>query len=226
MSHGLIFVLVIGAFLIVTGIVQSILDGRRTNCWKRAAAELGLTYFGMGNDLLARFRAFHLFQEAMKHRARFMEGMQGNVGCREIIAADLSVPPSAASRQNKWQAVTICAVSYPDTDLPYCLLRPQTPICDYPAKLSGKQGIEFADDPEFSKAFLLQGSSNESIRGYFTAEVRKWFVENQHKHLYFEVSQNVILLHKCKMILPQDARTLIEDALDIHRLLSPEAVTA
>ena len=224
MSHGLIFVIVIGTFLIVMGVVQSTLDGRRTNAWKRAAAELGLSYFGMGNDLLARFRSFHLFQEAMKHRAKFMEGMQGNVGCREIIVADLNVPPSAVSRQNKWQAMTICAVSYPDTDLPYCLLRPQIPIFDSLGKLFGKQDIDFLDDPEFSQAFVLQGSSGPSIRGHFRAELRRWFVENQHKHLYFEGNQNVILLHRHKMISPQDARILIEDALDIHRLLLPEAV--
>ncbi|MGA2063247.1 MAG: hypothetical protein ABSG67_22480 [Thermoguttaceae bacterium] len=224
MNYGLIFVIVIGTFLFLAAILRNILVQKRTHAWKRVATELGLTYFGMDNDLLARFRPFHLFQEAMRHRAKFIEGIGGHVGSREIIIADLNVPPSAVSRQNKWQAMTICAVSDPNVHLPYCLLRPQAPIFDSIGKLFGKQDIDFLGDLEFSQAFVLQGSSEPSIRGLFTAELRRWFVENQHKHLYFEGNQNVILLHRHKMISPQDARILIEDALDIHKLVWSEAV--
>jgi hypothetical protein len=195
---------------------------RQTDAWTKAGAEVGLTYFGRDNDLLAQFSNRHLFQQAKKCRAECIEGIRGEVDGREIIVVDLCVPPSSMNRRNRyWKAVTVCIVSAPEMELPYCLLRPQVPVVDSLGKLFGGQDIDFVEDEGFSKAFVLQGTSELSIRSLFNAHLRSWFTDHEDQRLYFEGSEHVFLLHTCKMIPPSNIGTLIEDALGIQRLVSP-----
>jgi hypothetical protein len=191
---------------------------RKTDAWKKAAAKLGLTYFGRDNSLFVQFSSPRSLQEARKHRAECIEGIRGELGLKEIIVAHLCVPPNSINRRSQyWKAMTVCVVSAPEMELPDCLLRPQVPVIDSLGRRFGGQDIDFIEDQEFSKAFVLQGSSEASIRRLFNADLRSWFTDHQDKRLHFEGGRHVFLLYTHKMISPANIRTLITDALGIHR---------
>jgi hypothetical protein len=92
--------------------------------------------------------------------------------------------------------------------------------------LFGSQDIDFVEDPAFSSAYVLQGESEEAIRHLFTPERRTWFASQAGKNFHFEALGDVFLFHTGRRVPPSQTRELMQQAIEILRVLAPEAADA
>ena len=82
--------------------------------------------------------------------------------------------------------------------------------------LFSKQDIDFDDDPEFSRRFLLAGPDQASIRDFLDPRRRQALLKLQNPHL--EVGGNGFLYYRPgRYVAPEQYKTLMADALAIHQ---------
>ncbi len=115
---------------------------------------------------------------------------------------------------------TICVLSSAQLNVPRCYLRPEVRLFDALGSLLGGQDIDFDDDPGFSNAYVLQGDNEEAVRMLFHDDVRGWFAEHKGRNFHFEAVGDALVFHTGKRRTPQEARALMQQALEILNLLS------
>ncbi len=71
---------------------------------------------------------------------------------------------------------TICILLKDRVNLPQFFVRDENMILDSLGKLFGGQDINFDEDPEFSKMFVLQGMVEQDVRDFFDRKIRRVFV--------------------------------------------------
>jgi len=188
--------------------------------WQQSAQELGLSYHGPKNDLLARFTRLATLQRGRKQRV--VNAIVANDGDLEIVLADFRFV-TGTGKSARRHTETLCILHSPALALSSCTLRPQLRLLDYLGKLFGGQDIDFAEDPEFSRAFVLQAQSPEAVRRLFDESTRAWFMERKAKQLHFEANRDALVFHYARKLKPDQARDLIAQALQIRKLLACSA---
>ena len=81
---------------------------------------------------------------------------------------------------------TLCFLSVDGLYMPHFFIRDESFITDSLGKLFGGQDINFEEDPEFSKKFVLQGDNEGEIRRFFNSKVRSSFVKFHQKGFVYE----------------------------------------
>jgi hypothetical protein len=82
-----------------------------------------------------------------------------------------------------------------------------------------KSDIDFIDDGDFSRSFVLQGKSEAAVRELFGPDVRAWFCDHREAHLHFEAQGNTLALHTGKRQRPEDTSQLMQLTLEITKVL-------
>jgi hypothetical protein len=106
----------------------------------------------------------------------------------------------------------------PNLRLPRSRLRPER-MFDAIGQLLGAQDLDFAGDPEFSKAYVLQAQDEREVRELYDEQTRRWFAERKHLGLRVETFGSTMAL-AVKPIPPEKARDLFDQALDLMMLWS------
>ncbi len=89
------------------------------------------------------------------------------------------------------------------------------------SELFGGKDIDFNDDPEFSRTFVLKGSDEVAIREYFTPIRRRAVMELGKIHL--EAHNEHFMLTRPGMRLPiEQLPALMEQMLKLNRVLSQQ----
>jgi hypothetical protein len=215
-----------GIFALVSGVAVVIMlmakwwEHRYTEAWRNAAEQLGLAYYGPQNDLLERFG--HLATLQRGHHQEIRNAIVGVDEDLEIVLADFRCTTGHGKNRRR-HAETVCIVHHPALALPTCFLRPQSFLFDAIGKLFGGQDIDFPADPEFSRAYVLQGHVPEAICRLFDESLRAWCVAQRKNNLHFEAQGPTLLFHRRRKIPPHEARELLAQALQIRRLLAGDA---
>lgn len=81
---------------------------------------------------------------------------------------------------------TLCFLSVDGLNMPHFFIRDESFIMDSLGKVFGGQDINFNDDPEFSKMFVLQGDNESEIRRFFNSKIRSSFVKFHQKGFVYE----------------------------------------
>jgi len=208
------------AFGIVATVISSRNEKKRTEAWKEAAGRPGMQFLGEGNTVLARFGRLQLFQTG--RRQRVWNAIAVDSGEIRIVVADFRFITGSGKHAHTHQQ-TICALESDRFDVPHCRLRPEARWMDALGSLFGGQDIDFAEDPQFSAAFVLQGEDEPAIRRVFHAQVREWFAERAGRGFIFEAQGNQLVFHLGKRIPPEQAPELMDQALQIMKLLAGQA---
>ncbi len=190
---------------------------KRTAAWQRVAADLGLVYVGPGAGLESRFGHLRLFQQG--HSRRTTGGITGDSGDMEITVADYRYT-TGHGRTRHTHVQTVCILRRRWLDLPACSLRPQRRLSDFLGRLFGGQDIDFADDPEFSSAYVLQGENEDAVRALFTPERRARFAAQRGKNFHFEAQADTFLFHTGRRVPPEQTRELMQQAIEMLRVLA------
>jgi len=213
--------------LAVGGSVISVLyERKRTEAWKQVAGELGVQFVGDHNAILNRCGGMRVFQKG--YRRRVKNAICGDAGNVRITVADYSFRTRSSSSgtnsgsKSKTHRRTVCVLESHELDVPHCYLRPEVMLFDALGSMFGGQDIDFADDPEFSRAFVLQGDNESAVRELFDAEVRAWFAARKGQRFHFEVRGNTLVFHTGRRRKPQEVREMMQQALEIMRLLGKQ----
>jgi hypothetical protein len=214
--------IVIVVVLVGVGIYISwMLEKKRTTAWEALADELGLAFLGESGVLQSACSSFKLFMAG--HSRKVKNVLDGEAGGVELTLADYQYTTGSGKNQTTHRQ-TVCKMTVDSLHLPHFYLRPQRSLFDLLGKLFGGQDINFEEDPEFSKHFVLQGEDEGAIRTLFTPTVRGFFNDHHRERLHFEAREGILVFHRGKRCKPQEATQLMELGFSAMAVIQGEAV--
>jgi len=158
--------------------------------WAAVAAklDLGPAKGGLGK----RFPSFRSFSVGHSRQTRLLESPDGEVLLGNYsFETDNNLVVQLLALHSRTHEFSICVLKTPGLDLPCCLLRRQG-VADSWEKLFGQQDFDFADDPDFSKAFVLQGHDEADVRARFDGRTREWLVKHRSSLLRIEAYRDTL----------------------------------
>jgi hypothetical protein len=209
---ALFFLFVIGVWLL-----HFWRQHRRTEAWRRVADDLGIDFLGDASDLIARCGQMKVFDVGRSRR--LLNALCGDAGDVRVTLGDFRYRVGTGKHAHTRER-TVCVLESDRLCLPHCYLRPEVPIVDSLGSLLGGQDIDFPDDRDFSRAYVLQGTSEAAIRELFDADVRAWFAARGGDNLYFEARGGTLVFHTGNRRRPDRAREIIQQGLEILELLA------
>lgn len=100
---------------------------------------------------------------------------------------------------------------------PHFFCRRHQALRDAVGKVLDTQDLDFDDDPDFSRAFLLQTDEDEgAVRQFMTPGVRQALLRMSHHELVVEASGDTLLLQPTHAPT-RGARDLVADAVALRR---------
>jgi len=152
---------------------------RRRKEMQAVAERMGLSYDACGDfSRWVPLDRFGLLRREGHDRA-FENILIGDVNGREVAVFDYRYTPGSALDVFYPPTVFVTAVAIPTgRDIVDCELSPET-AADRLREVFGAPDIDFGDDPDFSRAYVLRGRSEDAVRRVFDARVRLWFAKNR-----------------------------------------------
>jgi hypothetical protein len=148
--------------------------------WREVALGRGFAYIRDREALKSRFGHFKIF--GLGHSQRVIAAMSGTLQDANVVLLDYRYT-TGGGRNRRVHRQTICVLSAPGLKLPHFFVRPETKLIDFLGKMFGGQDINFDEDPQFSKAFVLQGHDEEATRRLFDERVRRHFARYRGRRL-------------------------------------------
>jgi len=214
-------VLIIGAVIgLIVGIIAlaSYMEKKRTEALTAFAQANG---YAMEQDL-AGFRtamgSFKLFNQGHSRDLRNL--MRGNRDDVSVSICDYRYTTGSGKHQQTHNQ-TVCVLRSPKLRLPHFFARRQVALFDFLGKVFGGQDINFDEDPEFSKAYVLQtAGSEDELRRLFQQPLRSQLTALAPKGVQIEAREDTIVYHLAKRLKPEQISELVDDALAVRRSLS------
>ena len=119
--------------------------------------------------------SFHLFKQGGS--SSFKNVIQGHLDGQDIKFFDYSFEINSGET-NTTQTQTAIVFNVKDKKLPAFELRPEYFYHKIGA-LVGYNDIDFQEDPQFSKKYLLKGKDEGAIRNLFHSQIRNYFLKNE-----------------------------------------------
>lgn len=188
---------------------------REREAWTALAAKYELRPQGKGS-IARRFPSFRSFSVGYARRSRLLESPGGEVLLGTYgfkTERNLLVRILAHRFPTREHEFNLCVLKTPGLELPRCLLRPQG-LAEAWEKLLGGQDIDFADDPDFSKAFVLQGDDEEDVRARFDRRTREWLRAHRSRIVRLEACRDTLAF-----FAPRNSSVELEQLLNEAREL-------
>jgi cbb3-type cytochrome oxidase subunit 3 len=97
-------------------------------------------------------------------------------------------------KNKKRHTTTNIIIKHSNESIPHFFMRHEIAFIDFLGKMIGGQDINFDDDKEFSKSFVLQSEDEEAARAYFEdPNIRALFLCFQNRPLHIEAKANHII---------------------------------
>jgi hypothetical protein len=210
-------VIAIVALAVVSVIVGNVYEQKRTKGWQEIAQKPGLEFLGENNDVLSRYGRMKAFQVGRNHRMKNVVSVDS--GEVRIVAGDFRYTTGSGKHKHTHHR-TVCVLESSMMNVTHCSLRPERLLWDALGQAFGGQDIDFEEDPQFSKAFVLQGEDETAVRELFDANIRAWFTERAGRNFHFEALGNTLVFHSGKRVAPAQAPELMDQAIQIMKLLA------
>ncbi len=165
------------------------------------------------------FPGFSIWDWGTGRFSQTLGGMKTAFPGGEIVIVDYEYEHSrnmrAPSSVGMQRGLTLCFLRHPSLNLPEMHVRNEAPIQKVFKRAIGRHDIFFAEDPEFSERFEVQGPEAK-VHQLFRPEVRSYFLRHfEFAPLRMETAGDTILLHFGMMISPDDSRLLIYRIMEI-----------
>lgn len=182
-------------------------DKRRTTALQVLAQELGFTYRHDGQPFdPAPIPEVALFNKGREHRFRHI--LNGWVAGVQSAVFDYQFTVGSG-KNSRTLRQTVAAYR-----LPHAIANFELSPKSWGAKVSalfGGQDIHFADHPEFSKRYRLQGRDETSIRQFFTSPVLLYFEQLPPHAWNIETSEGwLIVFHEGHRVPPDGISDFIQ----------------
>ncbi len=212
----IILVLVIAGGII--GIVLMV-EKKRTAAWETIAGRLGAQFTPKGSDEHTLF-PFQLFNSGtsrkMKNHMKWeSEGVTVHLADYQYTVRTYT----GRSNTSKTYKQTICILEKQGLDLPRTFMRRQVAFLDWMGNKFGAQDINFEEDPEFSKAFVLKGDETRTPQ-IVGPEMRQHLLRNRGQFKTLEMNGPAMMLNFGKRRKPEEYAELVGLAMPVYYMSS------
>lgn len=172
---------------------------KRTADLQLVAADLNLEFRDTGDAGLQQdLAAFPLFNIGRAHKLT-------NLFVAETPALKINLfdyeYTTGHGKHKRVRRQTVAAVQSTELVIPDFIMRPERKL-DLVGSLLGRQDIDFADHPAFSKAFVLKSGDETATRDFFDTALLDYFAA--HGTISFEAAQGAFLyFRRWKYVPPQ-----------------------
>jgi hypothetical protein len=148
-------------------------DKKRSGAIETSAVEMGLMYQKQdGGEVMRQFAAFRLFGTG-RHQT-ISNVIDASTDDLSLTIFDYRYT-TGHGKNKKRHKQSVVALRAADLSAPQFHARPEH-LFDWVGNAIGRQDIDFAEDPKFSKSFVLQGDDESLIRTTFVQPVRDQFM--------------------------------------------------
>ncbi len=190
-------------------------EKKRRAAWEEISQRLGARFTPKGSNVFSTF-PFQLFNSGtsrkMKNHLQWeSEGVTVHLADYQYTIRTYT----GRNRTSKTYKQTICILEKEGLDLPRTFLRRQMAMLDWVGGKFGAQDINFDEDPEFSKSFVLKGDEvrTPQIVGH---EMRQHFIQNRKLFKTVEMNGNALMINFGKRKKPDEYAELVALAMPIH----------
>lgn len=216
-----IFVAMMVGFLVLVGLGIWLFvkhEKKRTAQWEQIAQRIGAD-FEVYDTSQSDFK-FKLFEKGekkkMKNHLRWeSDGIVVHLSDYQYVTYSYSSRGRTATTHRQ----TICVIEKSNLDFPATFLRKSVTLIDWVGGKIGFQDIDFPEDEEFSKSFILKGDEVRT-RNMFSQDTRMTFCNNKDKFKTFESAGNAILINFGKRKPPENYNELVSFAMSVYYLLN------
>lgn len=194
-------------------------EKRRRGAWEEISNRLGAQFTPKGSGEYTRF-PFQLFNSGtsrkMKNHLKWeSEGVTVNLADYQYTVRTYT----GRSNTSKTYRQTICILEKEGLDMPRTFLRRQVAFLDWMGNKFGAQDINFPEDPEFSKAFVLKGEEARTP-GIFGPELRQHLLQSKGQFKTLEMNGAAVMINFGKRRKPEEYADLVGMAMQVYYMVS------
>lgn len=216
MNYFVIAFWVLMPTLIIGGLIWAAhVERKRKESLQQLAQELGMSFADVLSDHdQGVLIGFALGQRG--HSRKHFNAMTADSGELRMVVFDYAYTIGGGkNKQRHTQSVVL--LTCPSLYLPAFSLAPET-FLDRMAEMLGYKDIDFDDDEEFSRRYLLKGPDEAAIRDYFTRERRQAFLK--WPKLTIEAAGHSFIFYEArKRRPPEEAKQLMEQGFAVYSML-------
>ncbi len=189
----------------------------RREAWEAMAQQLGMSFEPLNEGFIYDHAEFKLFTAGYGQLAKNI--LTGKVQDLDVVLADYQYTIGGGRRSHTCRH-TICIVKSPELRLPGFNVRREIPLYDDLGSALGGQDIDFVEDPDFSRAFVLQGYDEAAVRQLFGLGVRRELLQHWNSDLVLEGLGDQIVVHFGVRLDPSQARGLLDLSVHLSNLFA------
>jgi hypothetical protein len=193
-----------------------VLAARRREALRQAALAIGFEFEPEQPDLTAELAGLRTLSHGRSHELRnALRGQRGDVGV--VLVDHRWVTGSGKNRSVHVRSLAV--LRRPRLELPHFFMRPQVAVVDAIGALLGGKDINFADDPEFSRAFVLQAEDEATVGALFGPSARPQVTELA-RGLRVEGRGGTLLVEAPRAVPPAELVPLLDRAIALLDVLA------
>lgn len=189
--YDLIFlaVFIIAMIIIVKFLKKQ--DEENTEELRKIARNMGFVYTDkIDTEFLEPLRRFELFSKRRREEVRHLITGRKRYTYNKIF--EYTYTQRTRDKDSSYDYSVICIIE-PSANFPKFILKTETFLHRIGAVI-GFQDIDFDEDPEFSKKFVLQGRDVQAIKNLFDPLLRKKLYDL--KHFTIEADKDTMLIYQ------------------------------
>jgi hypothetical protein len=187
-------------------------ESRRLSALARVAAELGMGFTPEDYALLNQFGGFAFFPHGDGKRVTSV--MRGTLRGAPVVLFDYHVT-TGSSNNRSTSRLTVAAFDLAPRPLPVFEAQGGR---DWATRLLDKatphEGIDFPDDPDFTRSFCVTGGDAQAVRWLFGPGVR-WFLKQRAGWMLRSNGRWLLMCRLRKHPRPRDYRAFVEEASEV-----------
>lgn len=210
------FFLAMAAFVVFVFLGARYLEQKRREKMQAFAEARGFSFEGEAHSFGGDLNDFKLFSQG--HSARIKNAMRGMKEVGAVHVCDYQYSTGSGKNRTTHHQ-TIAMLRTPGRRAPHFFLRRQNRFFDALGKLFGGQDINFEEDPDFSKTYVLQTSGDhEMLRRFMSPGLRELLTRLADRNFVIEVNGEAMLIHRARQLSKhEDIDALLADAVNIRR---------
>jgi len=217
MDQQTIIVIAVGLVALVAAAIFIALQmaARRRAALSSAALGLGLEFVPEKTAPPDDLSGLGVLSRGHAHSLRNV--LRGQRGDTQVLLAD-HYYVTGAGKNRRQHRTALAVLRRSGVALPHFYLRPQLTLIDRIGKMLGGKDIDFTEDSDFSRAFVLQGEDEGAVRALFGPAARHQALQLG-KGIRAEGRRDVVLIERTRRVdAPQvplllDAATALLDVL-------------
>jgi hypothetical protein len=201
-------------FVACAMLIKYIYEKKRTEALMQIAKQMSFSFSTVGKALTEqKHQRFQLFSKG--HSKKIKNEMSGSRNGMDVSVFGYQYTVGHGKNSNTYTQ-TVVSMTCSSLNLPIFELKPENTFHKI-GQVFGYQDIDFEAFPNFSKNYLLRGSSESKIRQLFTPNIIRFFEKN--KNTFIEAEKDTLIFYQSsKRCKPEEIAQFVDEGQRIQAL--------